>query len=615
MATSHRIDVIPHIRRAVLLRDGAGLTDGELLESYLRSREEMAFAALVQRHGPMVWGVCRRLLGNHHDAEEAFQATFLVLVHKAASIVPREMVANWLYGVAHQTALKARALAARRRMRERQVEQMPEPYREQDIQDDLRPLLDLELSRLPDKYRAVIVLCDLEARTRQEVARQLGLPEGTVASRLATARTMLGKRLVRRGVVLSGGALATALAQGAATAEVPASVVSSTIQAANLFAAGGALAVAMKSARVAALTEGVLKTMLRSRFGKLMMLLGTLAILVPGLVLSAYHASAQQPVNEKQREQFAAEADKPEKRKGSAARPDKDKSDRHYCWLAFGPERKLRVLVRLDGKEVAIDRNGDGKFDGKGERFESEEDCKGVVLADPDGKTSYVIQKVHLLHVVPPEKFLAVWVHVRGPVDYFQTGEVRMAEDQKAAREIHFHGPLTIASKTTRIANRATRLLENDLVNLGWLVPEEIRRLAGKDLFVETELPKSLARTGEPTKLWANLLTEGESSVVAVASPDEKDGETSSLPKGVQPSVEVRFPGKKPDDPVIVKRYPLEHLRHGIFRGPVRVPDEAGSGKAEVTFSLEGWKGVKVAPTTAEIPLAEPREEKKGRKE
>jgi hypothetical protein len=101
--------------------------------------------------------------------------------------------------------------------------------------------------------------------------------------------------------------------------------------------------------------------------------------------------------------------------------------------------------------------------------------------------------------------------------------------------------------------------------------------------------------------------------VVAVISPDDKDGEMSPLPKAVHPFVVVRFPGKKPGDPAIVKRYPLEHLRHGIFRGPVRVPDEPGAGKAKVTFSLEGWKGVKVASTTVEVPLAEPREEKKGR--
>src|SRR5438034_1544547 len=120
-------EIIQQLRRTVLLRDGAGLTDGELLECFISRREEAAVAALVRRHGPMVWGVCLRVLRNHHDAENAFQATFLVLVRKAASIVPRERVANWLYGVAHQTALKARATAAKRRRRERQVTKIPEP--------------------------------------------------------------------------------------------------------------------------------------------------------------------------------------------------------------------------------------------------------------------------------------------------------------------------------------------------------------------------------------------------------------------------------------------------------------------------------------------------------
>src|SRR4051794_35334747 len=129
------------LRQAVLRGDGAGLTDGQLLECHLRHRDEAAFAALARRHGAMVWGVCRRLL-NHHDAEDAFQATFLVLVSKATSIVPREMIANWLHGVAYHTALKARALAARRRARERQVVAMPEPMvAEPDRWSDLKPLL------------------------------------------------------------------------------------------------------------------------------------------------------------------------------------------------------------------------------------------------------------------------------------------------------------------------------------------------------------------------------------------------------------------------------------------------------------------------------------------
>src|SRR5436305_139265 len=156
MPTNQLSEFVQHLRKVMIQRDGAGLTDGHLLEEYISRHEEAALAALVRRHGPMVWGVCRRVLHDHHDAEDAFQATFLVLVRKAASIASRELIANWLYGVAHQTALKARATAARRRAKERQVKEMPEPaVTEQDLWRELQPLLDQELSRLPDKYRAV----------------------------------------------------------------------------------------------------------------------------------------------------------------------------------------------------------------------------------------------------------------------------------------------------------------------------------------------------------------------------------------------------------------------------------------------------------------------------
>src|SRR5262245_1978181 len=116
-------EIIQHLRRTMLLRDGAGMTDGQLLEDYVRHHDQAALAAVVRRHAPMVWGVCVRVLPNYHDAEDAFQATFLVLVRKAASIASRELLANWLYGVAHQTALKARATSAKRCARERQMKQ------------------------------------------------------------------------------------------------------------------------------------------------------------------------------------------------------------------------------------------------------------------------------------------------------------------------------------------------------------------------------------------------------------------------------------------------------------------------------------------------------------
>jgi DNA-directed RNA polymerase specialized sigma24 family protein len=143
MAISPMSEFLQNLRRTTLRRDEAGLTDGQLLDAYVRDREEAALAALVRRHGPMVWGVCRRVLSNDHDAEDAFQAAFLVLVRKAASIVPREKVANFLYGVARQTAGKARAMAVRRKAREKQVEDMPESAApEQDEGHDLLPLLD-----------------------------------------------------------------------------------------------------------------------------------------------------------------------------------------------------------------------------------------------------------------------------------------------------------------------------------------------------------------------------------------------------------------------------------------------------------------------------------------
>jgi RNA polymerase sigma factor (sigma-70 family) len=186
--------VVRRVRSAVW--ESAGLTHAQLLDDYVSRHDASAFAALVRRHGPMIRGVCRRILPNHRDAEDAFQATFIVLVRTAGAISSRGLLANWLYGVAHQTALKARATAARRKGRERQVTEMPEPaVTQSDPWRDLRHVLDEELSHLPEKCRSVIILCELEGKTRKEASLQIGCPEGTVAGRLARARTLVAKRL------------------------------------------------------------------------------------------------------------------------------------------------------------------------------------------------------------------------------------------------------------------------------------------------------------------------------------------------------------------------------------------------------------------------------------
>jgi RNA polymerase sigma-70 factor (ECF subfamily) len=280
--------VLRHLRRVALAHAGDGPGDGQLLQAFLDRRDEMAFEWLLRRHGPMVLGVCRRVLGNVHDAEDAFQATFLVLARKAATVRPREMVGHWLHGVAYRTALKARAMNAKRRVKERQAANMALPQPPADgAPGELLARLDAELSRLPEKYRVPLVLCELEGRGRKEVARLLGLPEGTLSWRLAHAKKLLARRLSRYGAVLSGGAVAALLSGEAASACVPAALLHSTARVAVLTAG-------VVSARVVALTEGVMKAMLLSKL-KLVWAVGLAAVVGVGAVGLTYRQAAAQP--------------------------------------------------------------------------------------------------------------------------------------------------------------------------------------------------------------------------------------------------------------------------------------------------------------------------------
>jgi RNA polymerase sigma factor (sigma-70 family) len=234
--------------------------DRELLERFVTARDGAAFAALVQRHGPMVLGVCRRLLHDAHEAEDAFQATFLVLVSKARSIGRPQLLGAWLHGVAYRTAARARQ-AARRRARAREATTMPDSDLAVELAwRELRQVLDEELGNVAEKYRAPLVLFYLEGKTTVEVARELGCPKGTVLSRLARGRDRLRARLVRRGMAFSVGITTGTLLAKAAPAAVPADVAQGTIQAAVQTAAGQA-AVGTISATVAALTKGELRAM------------------------------------------------------------------------------------------------------------------------------------------------------------------------------------------------------------------------------------------------------------------------------------------------------------------------------------------------------------------
>jgi RNA polymerase sigma factor (sigma-70 family) len=362
MATSALGTVLHNLRRSALVHEEAGLTDGELLECFITRRDEAAFEALLRRHGPMVLAVCRRILRNEADAEDAFQATFLVLVRKAASIRPRTMVGNWLYGVAHRTALKARAMRTTRSAREREAAARPRPEGPAEAWERLAALLDRALKALPDKYRAAIVLCDLEGKSIKEAARQLGCPPGTVGTRLARGRRLLSRWLVRHAPALSGAAIASALAENARAAGVPPPLLRSTVAAALGAAAGRAPTPGMISTRVTALTEGVLKAMLLTRLKIAAAVLLAVVVVAAGAGVVFLPARAAEPPRPPKAEPPAAQ------REGEPAaepRPVAVREDAQVHGLAWSADGKTLATVGIV-YEVVEFTDGDGKPTGKG---------------------------------------------------------------------------------------------------------------------------------------------------------------------------------------------------------------------------------------------------------
>jgi RNA polymerase sigma factor (sigma-70 family) len=258
--------VIRYIRRLAAPDAHDQTPTGQLLDRFVHHQDEAAFAALVQRFAPIVWGVCRRVLSAEQDAEDAFQATFLVFVRKAKTISKRDLLGNWLYGVAYRIALRARASAAKRHFHERQAQRMPAEYTKVDRTfSELALVLDDEVRRLPAKYRVPFVLCYLENKTNEAAAREIGCPKGTVLSRLARAREKLRYRLTSRGITLSSGALALALSNQAVDASVPFGIIDTTVNSGILFAGGKAAVGAVASPHVAALTQGALRNMFMTK--------------------------------------------------------------------------------------------------------------------------------------------------------------------------------------------------------------------------------------------------------------------------------------------------------------------------------------------------------------
>jgi RNA polymerase sigma factor (sigma-70 family) len=304
--------VLRQLRR--FSQDAERVSDAQLLERFVNRRDEAAFELLVWRHEHLVLSVCRRVLHDLHDAEDAFQATFLALVRRGKSISKRDSLASWLYRVAYRVAVRARSRTGRR---EKHLGIDPPAAPGHDPADgtawqEARRVLDEEVCRLPEKYRVPIILLYLEGKSYDEVARQLGCPRGTVSTWLTRAREVLRRRLVRRGVTLSAGSLALFLAEQGATA-APAALVGATVQAALWCAAGKATA-GVLSAQVAALTKGVLQAMFLTRLKIAAVVVLTLTLAGTGVGVLTY------PVLAGPKDGLTVQAPDPE-----PARPEKPK--------------------------------------------------------------------------------------------------------------------------------------------------------------------------------------------------------------------------------------------------------------------------------------------------
>jgi RNA polymerase sigma factor (sigma-70 family) len=272
--------VVRHIQHVAGYVAGGGLKDRQLLERFARQHDEDAFAELVRRHGPLVHGVCRRVLGHDQDAEDSFQATFLVLARKAGSVRWQDSVHGWLYGVAHQMAKKAKRARLRRRVREiearRASHPSPSPHA---AMRELSAVLDEELRRLPARYREPLLLCYLQGMTRDQAARQLSMPLRTLERRLAQGREVLRARLVRRGLSLSAAMVAASLIGETASAALPPLLLTSTVRNASLFATSSA--VGAIPSRVTDLAGGLLKVMAVAKlkgFGAVLIAVGLAAV-------------------------------------------------------------------------------------------------------------------------------------------------------------------------------------------------------------------------------------------------------------------------------------------------------------------------------------------------
>ena len=582
MTTGRHSLVFQQLRQAVLAHDGAGLTDAELMSHFVGQRDGAALEALIRRHGSMVWSVCRRVLSNEQDAEDAFQASFLVFVRKAASIRGREQVGNWLYGVAYRTAMKARTTNSRRRAKERRAAVMtPTQTETEESWTELLPVLDQELARLPDKYRTAIVLCELEGRSRKEAARQLGIPEGTLSSRLATGRKMLAKRFGRPGLALSAEALAV-------SATVPPTLLASTVKAVSLVAAGQATVAGVVSVRVAALAEGVIKAMLLTRISASMVLLAVIGVLAAGTGTAVYCAPAGRPDPKPPTPPVTDLQDK----ESNNAKGDVKKEEPEWGKAVDGVQVRVRMnkpsADGLSSRDFAVDVRNQGKRDVSQCRApnfcEIEWDGKWYKFAETELECKYF--------TLQPGKQIDDWVTTS--LDAPWKGLPEHKEPGKHTLRVRF-----IFSEGARPVSRRVKVV---------IGKESAWGEAVEGVQARIRTPNVVWKKGENPTFHLDLSNQGNTTPNARRSPYDCQIEVDKVwysfdePSGPYPTVgNLLKPGEQVNDWTIVS----PDKNWGSFPGKAKhFPLPPGKHTVRIAYTLNGEKSIRPVSGPIEIEVS-----------
>jgi RNA polymerase sigma factor (sigma-70 family) len=355
MAVGQQDPVLRFIRNLAVPDCALHRTDSELLRSFLTKKDQDAFAALVQRHGAMVLRACRNVLHNEHDAEDAFQATFLVLSHKAASVQKHHSLGSWLFGVAQHVAKNLKRTRNRQRIRERRAGEgkTADPLADLSVRE-AQAILYEELNRLPEKYRSPLVLCTLEGLTRDEAARQLGWPLQRLKNRLEWARKRLRERLRARGLGLSSALIGSVFWEPALSTVVPPALFHATTKVATQVATGGATSVV--SARVAALTEGVIKAMFLSKLKSATVFLASAMLCLAAGLLTYNVLGQDQLVVAREAEQGSVPVQHPLTQKGQPKRLKQINTVEPIADLTWSPDGS--VLAGVGGTQINNARGG-----------------------------------------------------------------------------------------------------------------------------------------------------------------------------------------------------------------------------------------------------------------